>query len=139
MSEFRKLTQRLLDNVNALDFDGLRAMVDDDYGIVDVDPEGKSFTINDMQEWEGYMRQNMGIMQQMQAKLDSEILEYSDVSGNDMAYSVVKFRQDVTIANQKIQNYCIATIIWKKAGDEWKESRWHCSLEKKEVETLVTN
>jgi hypothetical protein len=128
---FYQLTRSLLDSVNTLDYDGLRRMVDDEFGIVDVDPEGKSIVIDDMDAWERYMRVNMEAMRDAEAELSSEILDYRESATTDMAFSVVRFRQDVGLGSQTISNFCLATIIWKRQNGSWKEARWHCSLLKK--------
>lgn len=121
-------TERLLSAVNQLDLPKLRNMVDDDFGIVDVDPEGKAVVINDMQEWENYMEKNMLAMQQLHAKLSYEIDEYHENVSESMAYVVVKFTQQVHIPEKpEMSHSCIATVVWKKTDDGWKEARWHCS------------
>jgi ketosteroid isomerase-like protein len=121
-------TDNLLKAVNELDLPRLRNMVDDDFGIVDVDPEGKAVLIQNMEEWETYMEKNMIAMQEMHARLAYEIDDYQERVSEDMAFVVVRFQQSVHIPEQEVMKHqCIATIVWKKAGEEWKEARWHCS------------
>jgi hypothetical protein len=48
--------------------------------------------------------------------------------GPDLGYCVVEFTQFLTVGEAKASFDCVATIIWKRAGDDWKESRWHISL-----------
>jgi hypothetical protein len=122
-----KLTDELLEAVNTLDLPRLREMVDDDFGIVDVDPEGKPMVINNMEEWETYMQKNMQMMEQVKAKLSYEISEYHEKVADHMAFVVVKFTQHVAVQEQRMQHPCIATIVWKKTGKGWQEARWHCS------------
>ena len=121
-------TERLLSAVNQLDLPKLRNMVDDDFGIVDVDPEGNPIVINTMEEWESYMEKNMLTMQQLHARLSYEIDEYHENVSDSMAYVVVRFVQQVHIPEkQEMSHSCIATVVWKKTEDGWKEARWHCS------------
>lgn len=122
-------TQALLRSVNELDLDALRAMVDDDYGIVDVDPEGKTVVLGTKAEWDAYMERNFGAMRAAGAGLSSRIVEYHGEEGDRLGYSVVRFVQRVELGGAVIENPCIATIVWKRTDDGWKEARWHCSPE----------
>lgn len=122
-------TQALLDAVNRLDLDGLRAMVDDDFGIVDVDPEGRSVVISTKAEWDAYMDANFTAMRAAGAGLSSQIREYHGEMADDLGYSVVRFIQRVSIGPTVIENPCIATIVWKRTEGGWREARWHCSLD----------
>lgn len=126
--ELYQHTERLLTAVNKLDLPQLRQMVDDDFGIVDVDPEGQPMVINNMEEWEAYMEKNMIAMRELHARLAYEIDEYHEKVADTMAYVVVKFRQHVHIPEKaEMEHDCIATVVWKKTDDGWKEARWHCS------------
>lgn len=122
-------TRALLDAVNRLDLDGLRAMVDDDFGIVDVDPEGRSVVLSTKAEWDAYMHVNFAAMSTAGAVLSSQIREYHGEMTDDLGYSVVRFVQHVTIGPTVIENPCIATIVWKHTEHGWREARWHCSLD----------
>ena len=132
-SPFHRLTTQLFAAVNALDLDQLTALVDDDYGIVDIDPDGNAVVIDTKAEWHTYMQENFTLMRTMGPDLRTDVQTYHDVQTNDLAYSVVKFVQHVRIIDTHVANHCLATIVWKRTGTEWKESRWHCSLLKKEV------
>ncbi|MGZ8804800.1 MAG: nuclear transport factor 2 family protein [Microbacterium sp.] len=123
----RAETQALLDAVNTLDLDALRAMVDDDYGIVDVDPEGRTVVIDTKAEWDAYMDLNFAAMRAGGAVLSSRVLDYHGVEAGRLGYSVVRFDQRVEIAGTVIENPCIATVVWKRTDEGWKEARWHCS------------
>lgn len=123
----RAETQALLDAVNTLDLDALRAMVDDDYGIVDVDPEGRTVVIDTKEQWDAYMDLNFTAMRAGGAVLSSRVLDYQGVEAGRLGYSVVRFDQRVEIAGTVIENPCIATVVWKRTDDGWKEARWHCS------------
>ena len=126
--ELYRETEELLIAVNKLDLPKLRTMVDDDFGIVDVDPEGKPIIINDMEEWEAYMEKNIIVMRELKAELSYEIDEYNERVAQEMAFVVVRFKQRVRVPeSSEMQHNCIATIVWKKSTDGWKEARWHCS------------
>jgi hypothetical protein len=73
------------------------------------------------------MQENFGLMQQMQAQLDTRILDYQEYVQGDLGYSVVEFRQRVRIGEQVISHRCVATVIWRRDENRWKEVRWHCS------------
>ncbi|MEI3868364.1 nuclear transport factor 2 family protein [Microbacterium sp. CCNWLW134] len=123
----RPQTQALLDAVNALDLDALRAMVDDDYGIVDVDPQGRSVVIENKDAWDAYMTTNFAAMRAAGAALSSRVTGYHGEEAGEMGYSVVRFVQRVQIGETVIENPCVATIVWKRTPEGWKEARWHCS------------
>jgi hypothetical protein len=53
-----------------------------------------------------------------------------------MAYSVVDFDQYFVTPEQKLRFGVLATIIWKKTADGWKESRYHSSLKNVQPVTL---
>jgi hypothetical protein len=122
-------TRELLRSVNLLDLDGLRSMVDDDYGIVDVDPEGRTVVLDTKADWDAYMERNFAAMRAAGAVLSSEVLDYHGDVADRLGYSVVRFVQRVEIGGAVIENRCIATIVWKQTEDGWKEARWHCSPE----------
>jgi hypothetical protein len=123
-----QLTEELLTAVNQLDLPKLRAMVDDDFGIVDVDPEGNPVVINTMNEWEAYMEKNMLAMRELHASLAYVIDDYQESVSDRMAYVVVRFTQQVHIPERpEISHRCIATVVWKTTDEGWKEARWHCS------------
>lgn len=121
----------MLAAVNRLDLAALRDLVADDFGIVDVDPTGAVVVLDDQPAWDTYMAGQMAAMRAADARLASEILDYSAVSGADMAYSVVRFRQDVTLPGPPVQalsTVCLATIVWRREpGAPWREARWHCT------------
>lgn len=121
-------TRALFDAVNALDLERLRALVDDDCGIVDIDPAGGSVVIDSPGEWEDYMRRNMESLAAAGGRLSTEILDYHGTRAETLAYSMVRFRQRVSVGEETSSHHCIATIVWKWAGGSWREARWHCSL-----------
>lgn len=122
-------TQTLFRCVNTLDLEGLRAMVDDEYGIVDVDPEGRTVVLGTRAEWDSYMEINFAAMRAAGAELSTEVLEYHGEAAGGLGYSVVRFVQRVEVGGAVTENPCVATIVWKLTDDGWKEARWHCSPE----------
>jgi hypothetical protein len=45
-----------------------------------------------------------------------------------MGYSVVDFDQVFIGQGKRLRFSVLATIIWKRAGDGWKEARYHSSM-----------
>ncbi len=64
----------------------------------------------------------------MGADTDTEIQTYDALQRGDLGYSVVEFCQTLTVGGQTGRFDCIVTIIWKREGERWLESRWHVSL-----------
>ncbi len=64
----------------------------------------------------------------MQAHTYTEIRDYQALQHETLGYSVVNFDQFLEVGGQKLRFNCVTTIIWKKVGNRWKESRWHVSL-----------
>jgi ketosteroid isomerase-like protein len=126
---FRALTERPFTAVNALDLEGLRGLVDDDFGIVDVDPTGRTVLIDDLPGWDAYMREQMAAMRAAGAALRTDVLDHRASVGTDLAHSVVRFRQHVDLPGGPTLVYdCVATVVWKLGADgAWREARWHCS------------
>jgi hypothetical protein len=80
------------------------------------------------------MVRNFAAMEAAGARLETEVLGYHGEEADTLGYSVVRFRQTVGVGAQTQHNYCVATVVWKLADDGWKEARWHCSLERVEVD-----
>jgi len=128
-------TRKLIDYVSQHDLDKLAALCDDDFGIVDIDPEGKSVVIKDREGWENWFHSLFAKLKELKAETWTEIVDYNVLTGRDLAYSVVYFDQYFQTAEQKLKFHCLTTIIWKNTANGWKESRWHSSmLEVKPVE-----
>lgn len=125
---FFNLTVEMLDCVRDHNFDRLAQICDDDYGIIDINTEGGSEIIRDRQGWENWFSGLFTRLEAMKAITWSEITHYEAVEGSDMGYSVVDFDQVFIVADKKMRFEVIATIIWKKEGEEWKEARYHSSL-----------
>ena len=121
-------TIELLRCVRDHDFDTLADLCDDDFGIVDLDPAGGSVMIRTRAEWEAWFRRLFAQLEAMPAGTDSEILDYQAIEATDMGYSVVEFRQSLSMGELTAYFDCVATIVWKRTPDGWKEARWHVSL-----------
>ena len=121
-------TVTLLRSVRDHDFDSLAQLCDDDFGIVDVDPSGNPRPIRSRAAWEDWFHELFGTLTQMGAETDSEILDYHAIETPDLGYSVLDFRQMLTVDAQCASFDCIATIIWKHTAAGWREARWHASV-----------
>jgi ketosteroid isomerase-like protein len=122
-------TVSLLRAVRDQDFDALAALCDDDFGIVDIAPDGSGVPIRTRAEWEAWFRDGLfPRLAAMGAATDSEITGYQALHGGDLGYGVLEFRQSLTVAGVTATFDCIATIIWKRTPSGWRESRWHCSV-----------
>jgi ketosteroid isomerase-like protein len=121
-------TKTLFRSVSTHDFDTLAALCDDDFGIVDIDPKGGSVVIETRAEWEDWFHSLFDQLDAMDAETTTDILDYKALRRGELGYSVVDFRQNLTMGDTTAHFYCVATIIWKQTPDGWKESRWHCSV-----------
>ena len=125
---FFDLTLEMLNCVRDHNFERLSQICDDDFGIVDIDTEGGSRIIRNQTEWAEWFT---GLFQQldaMKAITWSEITGYEALKKQDMGYSVVDFDQLFVVGEKRMRFRVIATIIWKRTGDVWQESRYHGSL-----------
>lgn len=121
-------TITLLRSVRDHDFDTLAALCDDDYGIVDIAPDGGSVPIRTREAWEDWFHTLFSTLDTMGAATDSQITGYEAVATGEMGYSVLDFRQTLAVGDLVATFDCIATIIWKLTEDGWREARWHCSV-----------
>lgn len=126
-------TLTLLRSVRDHDFDTLARLCDDDFGIVDIAPDGGNVPVRTRAEWEGWFRTLFANLEGMQAATDSEVLAYDALETGDLGYGVLEFRQSLSVAGLRATFDCMATIIWKRTPDGWRESRWHCSVLSKDV------
>ncbi|MGB7979692.1 MAG: nuclear transport factor 2 family protein [Candidatus Nanopelagicales bacterium] len=127
-------TVALLRAVRDHDFDTLAGLCDDDFGIVDIAPDGSGVPIRTRPEWEAWFRDSLfPRLEAMGAATDSEILGYQALRRGDLGYGVLDFRQTLTVAGVVATFDCIATLIWKRTSSGWVESRWHCSVISSEV------
>ncbi len=126
-------TVELLRSVRDHDFDTLADLCDDDFGIVDLDQSGGSVMVRTRAEWENWFQRLFSELDAAGAATDSEILEYQALATPELGYSVVEFRQSLTMGELSALFDCVATIIWKQTDSGWKESRWHVSLLSTEI------
>lgn len=126
-------TVELLRSVRDHDFDTLAARCDDDFGIVDLDPAGGNVMVRTRAEWEAWFHGLFEKLDAMSAATDSRITSYQVLPGPDLGYSVVEFTQYLTVGEAVAAFDCVVTVIWKRVGDDWKESRWHISLLKADI------
>lgn len=125
---FAEETRTLFRCVSEHDFDTLAALCDDDFGIIDLGTEGQSVVVETRADWENWFHTLFKQLDDMKADTRTEIQKYQAIEMGDMGYGVVDFCQLLTVGGQTARFYCVVTIIWKRVGDAWKESRWHCSL-----------
>lgn len=125
---FFEHTVELLRSVRDHDFDSLAELCDDDFGIVDLDQSGGSVMVRTRTEWENWFQRLFSELDAASATTDSEIVDYQAIETTDLGYSVVEFRQSLTLGEMAAFFDCVATIIWKRTESGWKESRWHVSL-----------
>jgi ketosteroid isomerase-like protein len=121
-------TCQLFECVKNHDFDQLADLCDDDFGIVDLDPEGRNVIVKNRTEWENWFHTLFQNLKTISAETYTEILAYQALETSEMGYGVVDFCQYLVVEGQTHRFFCVVTIIWKKAGNRWVESRWHCSL-----------
>lgn len=121
-------TVTLLRSVRDHDFDTLAALCDDDFGIVDVDPSGAARPIRDRAEWEQWFHELFATLTAMGATTDSRIDDYRAIATDDMGFSVLDFTQTLVVGTAVASFECVATIVWKRTPDGWREARWHASV-----------
>jgi ketosteroid isomerase-like protein len=126
-------TLTLLRAVRDHDLATLDGLCDDDFGIVDIAPDGGNVPIRTRAEWEGWFRSLFAQLDAMGAATDSEILAYDALATGDLGYGVLEFRQSLTVGPHTATFDCVATIVWKRTAEGWRESRWHCSVLSKRV------
>jgi hypothetical protein len=132
-------TITLLRSVRDHDFDTLAELCDDDYGIVDIAPDGTNVAIRTREEWEGWFHGLFGQLDAMNAATDSEILAYDAVEADSMGYSVLEFRQTLTVGDLVASFDCMTTIVWKNVDGVWREARWHGSVLSSDVPPELVN
>jgi len=125
---FFESTLTLLRSVRDHDFETLSILCDDDFGIVDVDPAGNARPIRDRVEWERWFHELFATLDTMGADTDSEVLDYRSVCEGSMGMSVLDFRQTLSIGELVATFDCVATIVWKRTDQGWREARWHASV-----------
>ncbi len=126
-------TLTLLRAVRDHDFDTLAELCDDDFGIVDIAPDGNAVPIRTRAEWEAWFRHLFESLDAMGAATDSRINRYDVMVADELAYSVVEFRQTLTVGDVVAWFDCVSTIVWKRTAAGWREARWHCSVIESDV------
>jgi hypothetical protein len=131
---FFDLTFEMFDCVSKHNFQRLAQICDDDFGIIDINPEGGSEVIRDRAGWEAWFTQLFSRLEEMKAETWSEITRYEALMKGDLGYGVVDFDQILIVGDQRMRFKVLATIIWKKENEAWLESRYHSSMLGMEVE-----
>lgn len=134
---FHKQTVALLSSVRDHDFAALAALCDDDFGIVDIDVTGAARPIRDRTEWEEWFTTLFATMKGMDAATDSFILDYRALSQDTLGFGVLEFRQTLTVGAFVAVFDCVATIIWKRTAQGWREARWHASIISSDVPDVL--
>ena len=130
---FFDLTVALLRAVRDHDQAILAEICDDDYGIVDIAPDGGSVAVRNQEEHAAWFAGLFGQLEALGAHTDSEVLGYEAVQGDDLGYSVLDFRQTLEMGGMVATFECITTIVWKRVDDRWLEARWHGSVLSRDV------
>lgn len=125
---FYQETLTLFDSVAKHDFNTLADLCDDDFGIVDLNEEGKNEIIRTREAWENWFKTLFARLDNMQAETWTEVTNYEAVKEEKLGYSVVDFDQLFVVGGKRLRFSCITTIIWKKTNHGWKEARYHSSL-----------
>ncbi len=121
-------TQLLFHFVSTHNFDALADLCDDDFGIIDLDENGKNVVVKNREEWEAWFRNLFAKLTALNAQTYTTITEYNVLETTEMAMSVVTFTQYLELQGMQYPFNCITTIVWKKVGSRWIEARWHISL-----------
>lgn len=125
---FFTLTTSLLRAVREHDFDTLATLCDDDAGIVDVDPSGASVMVRTREDWEGWFHGLFAALDGLGAETDSLVRDYRAFVDAGLGWSVLEFDQFLEVGEHVATFHCVATLIWKRTEDGWREARWHCSV-----------
>jgi hypothetical protein len=126
-------TLTLLRSVRDHDFESLQWLCDDDFGIVDVDPAGQARVIRSRDEWSQWFHELFSTLDALGAAPIRRSSSYKAVREQSLGYSVLEFRQSLTVGDHTAFFDCIATIIWKKTSRGWREARWHGSVISSEI------
>lgn len=121
-------TLALLEAVRDHDFARLAALCDDDFGIVDVDAAGRTRTVRTRVEWERWYLEQFATLETLGAVTDAEVLSYKARREGDLGFSVVEFRQSLTVGEHTAHVDCVATVVWKRTPTGWRQARWHGSV-----------
>lgn len=125
---FHDQTVTLLRSVRDHDFETLSALCDDDFGIVDIDVDGTAHPVRDRKEWEQWFTNLFATMTGMGAATDSFIVDYQARAEGSLGFGALEFIQTLTAGPHVATFECVATIIWKRTPEGWREARWHASI-----------
>ncbi len=84
--------------------------------------------IRSRDEWKQWFHNLFTTLDTMGAETDSLVTNYEATATDSMGFSVLDFRQTLTVGPSVATFDCVATIIWKRTGKGWQEARWHCSV-----------
>jgi len=122
-------TLNLFRYVETKQFEPLAALCDDDFGIVDLDPEGKNVLVRTRSEWEAWFQNLFAQLKQLNAHTYTTITRYNVLPTAEMALVVAEFTQYLVLGQEQHPFDCVVTIVWKKTPEnQWQEARWHVSL-----------
>ena len=121
-------TIQLLRSVRDHDFDTLAELCDDDFGIVDIAPDGTNVAIRSRSEWEAWFHGLFTQLDTMHASTDSAVIAYDAIKTDEMGFSVLEFRQSLVVGDLTARFDCMTTIVWKRVDGAWREARWHGSV-----------
>jgi hypothetical protein len=121
-------TASLFAAVRDHDLPRLEELCDDDFGIIDIAPDGGSVVLPDQEAWRAWFVQLFGQLDAMRAATDTFVTSYEVSVWSDAAMSVVGFVQTLTIDGVTARFTCVVTIVWKQVDGRWWEARWHASL-----------
>ncbi len=126
-------TEALLRAIDRFETAGLKQMVDEHFGLVDVDPDGRTVIISDRRSWEAYLDGTLARLRKAGVTRSSTVLHYDAEMGREMAFSVVRYQQQTKGPERAHLDTCTTTIVWKLTEKGWKAVRWHCTLERREA------
>jgi SnoaL-like domain len=127
----------LFDSVSDRDFERLATLCDDDFGIVDLDAEGKNVLLRTRAEWEAWFQRLFAQLPAMGASTYTHITSYQVLPTAEMVMSVAEFIQYLEFDEQRHPFECVVTVVWKRVDQRWIEARWHISLIKRHPPELV--
>jgi SnoaL-like domain len=121
-------TLAVLESVRDHDLERLTALCDVDFGIVDVDLAGRTRPVRTRVEWERFFYERFATLTTLGAATDFEVLSYQAHQQGTLGFSVLEYRQSLTVDDQTAWFDGIATIVWKRTPSGWRQARWHGSV-----------
>ncbi len=86
--------------VSTHNFNDLAELCGDDFGIVDLDPEGNNVMIRTRAEWENWFKTLFAQLDAMHAETFTDILDYKALQDGNLGYLVVEFCQHLKTADK---------------------------------------